>query len=73
MKDKEADAIVAQVVAQLQERREELGISLNKLSELVGMDHSAILRIENGERSPLFRTVVKLAAALEVELESILP
>ena len=67
MKDEEADVLVAQVVGRLKKRREELGLSLNRLSEMAGMSHVGVLQIENGERSPQLRTVFKLAKALDLD------
>ena len=72
MKDSEADKLVTKVVGRLKARREELGMSVNKLSELAGMSHVSILKIESGENSPQLRTVLKLAAALEMDLGDIL-
>lgn len=50
----------------LRDRREELGMSVNKLSKKAGMSHVGILQIESGERSPMLRNAIKLADALEV-------
>lgn len=72
MKDDEADAIVAEVVARLRTRREELGLSINKVAELAGLSHVGVLQIEGGERSPQLRTALKLAAALDLSLAKVL-
>lgn len=67
MNDEEADQFVVQVVRRLRERREELGMSVNKLAEKARMSHVGILQIESGERSPMLRNVIKIAAALEID------
>lgn len=72
MKDEQADRIVTAIVARLRKRREELGLSVNKVAERAGMSHVGVLQIESGERSPLLRTAIKLAHALEIPLSSIL-
>ncbi|BCX49851.1 transcriptional regulator, XRE family protein [Haloferula helveola] len=68
MKEEEADTRVAEIVSRLKARRESLGMSLSRLSELAGMSHVGILQIESGERSPQLRTIIKLAAALDLKL-----
>ncbi len=68
MKDEEADRLVEAIVLRLRERREELGMSVNKLAEKAGMSHVGILQIESGARSPMLRNVVKIAAALDLDL-----
>lgn len=73
MKEEEADTLVAKLVERLKARRKELGMSLNRLSELAGMSHVGILQIEAGERSPQLRTLFKLASALEIEVQYLLP
>lgn len=67
MKDAEADAQVAIIVERLKALRIEQGMSLNQLSELAGISHVGIMKIEAGERSPQLRTVLKMAAALKVD------
>lgn len=72
MKDEQADKIVGAVVQRLRQRREELGMSVNKLAEKAGMSHVGILQIESGERSPMFRNILKIAAALELDLGQVI-
>lgn len=71
MKDDETDRLTAAVVSRLRLRREELGLSVNKLAEMAGMTHVAILKLESGERTPMLRTVLKLARALELRLSEV--
>ncbi|QTN34382.1 helix-turn-helix transcriptional regulator [Akkermansiaceae bacterium] len=46
-------------------------MSVNKVAEKAGMSHVGILQIESGERSPMLRNVIKIAAALEVDLSDL--
>lgn len=66
--DSQADEIVSQLAARLQEVREAKGLSMNQLAGLAGLDQVAISRIEKGDRSPGLRTVLKIANALEIRL-----
>lgn len=72
MKDEETDRLTAAIVARLRKRREELGLSVNKLAEIAGMNHAGLLRIEDGSRTPMLRTALKLAKALEIRLSDVL-
>lgn len=68
MDDTLADEIVAKLVQRLKVAREAKGLSMNALAGLAGLDQVAVSRIEKGERSPGLRTMLKIAAALELEL-----
>lgn len=72
MKDEQADQIVEAVVRRLRERREQLGMSVNRVAEKAGMSHVGILQIESGQRSPMLRNVIKIAAALDMAPEDLL-
>jgi len=54
-----------QVMSQLKSARESKGLSLNAVSEVVGMDRSALSKLENGRRSnPTVETLVRYANAV---------
>jgi transcriptional regulator with XRE-family HTH domain len=72
MKDKETDKLTAAVVGRLRQRRQELGLSVNKLAELAGMTHVGILKLESGDRTPMLRTTLKLSKALGLPLSRVL-
>jgi transcriptional regulator with XRE-family HTH domain len=72
MKDEETDRLTAAVVERLRQRRVELGLSVNKLAEKAGMTHVGILKLESGDRTPMLRTALKLAKALDLRLSSVL-
>ena len=46
-------------------------MSQNKLSELAGLDNSYIGKIEKGEKSPSFKTILKLADALDISVKDL--
>jgi ribosome-binding protein aMBF1 (putative translation factor) len=56
--------IAEQVVA----RRQDLGLSQQELAELVGTTQSAIARLESGGRPPRIDTLLRIANALDCEL-----
>lgn len=55
----------------LTERRNELGISLRELSEKTGLSHTFIRDIEKEKYAPSLENAVKLAAALELDIQRV--
>ena len=51
------------------ERRNELHLSQGELASLVGMQQSAIARLENGEHNSTVDTLLKVADALDLDVE----
>ncbi|MBP3488403.1 MAG: helix-turn-helix transcriptional regulator [Roseburia sp.] len=51
--------------------RKKLGISGTELAGRIGSDKSAVSKLENGERSPNFETLLKIADALETSVETL--
>jgi transcriptional regulator with XRE-family HTH domain len=51
----------------LRELREQKGLSQRQLADQAGMNKDALARLERGERSPSWETVLTLAEALGVE------
>jgi len=58
-------AIIESIIA----RRIELSISQRKLAQLVGMQQPAICRLESGDKDTRIETLVKVANALDLEIE----
>lgn len=59
----------ARIAEQVSERRRELGLSQKQLAELTGTTQSAIARLESGGRPPRIDTLLRIASALDCELE----
>jgi transcriptional regulator with XRE-family HTH domain len=59
----------AQIAAQVADRRRELGLSQQELAELTATTQSAIARLESGGRPPRIDTLLRIASALDCELE----
>jgi transcriptional regulator with XRE-family HTH domain len=53
--------------------RERRALSLTDLSEKSGVSRITIHRIENGKQKPMPRTIRKLAEALQVKIEELIP
>ena len=55
----------AELLRQLRAAREERGLSLAELTELTGMDRSALSKLETGQRpNPTLETLVRYAEAV---------
>jgi ribosome-binding protein aMBF1 (putative translation factor) len=59
----------AQIADQVTERRKELELSQAELAELVATTQSAIARLESGGRPPRIDTLLRIADALDCELQ----
>lgn len=70
--NKIAEAICSQVARLLKEEREKRGVSLNLLSEKAGLSRQTISFIEQELRTPTLDTLVRITAALEIDLEKII-
>lgn len=59
----------ARIAEQVVDRRHALGLSQAELAELTGTTQSAIARLESGGRPPRIDTLLRIANALDCELE----
>ena len=61
--------IFAQIAEQVAEQRKARGVSQAELAELTGTTQSAIARLESGGRPPRIDTLLRVAEALDCELQ----
>jgi transcriptional regulator with XRE-family HTH domain len=59
----------AEIARQLAEQRRARALSQQELAVLVGTTQSAVARIERGDRPPKIDTLLRIANALDCELE----
>jgi transcriptional regulator with XRE-family HTH domain len=64
--------IHAQVIALLRARREKLGMSKTQLAQKAGLSLSMISFVERDLRKPTLDTLLRMAAALEVDLGTLI-
>lgn len=56
----------------MRNRRENMGLSINKLSKITGIARSSIADIENGKRVPGALILYKLSIALKCSMEDLI-
>ena len=56
----------------VREAREEQHLSLNDLAEMLNMNSHTIMAFENGRSNPRIETVLMIAAALHISIDSVL-
>lgn len=66
-----SDKRFQQFATKLKTIRLSKNMSQNKLSELAGIDNSYIGKIEKGNKSPSFKTILRLADALDVSIKDL--
>ena len=66
------DRIASLLVAALRQRRESLGLSMNRLAAESGLSLAMISFVERGMRKPTLDTLLRIAGALDVELWKLL-
>jgi transcriptional regulator with XRE-family HTH domain len=66
------EVICSKVAFLLKEEREKRGLSLNSLAEKAGLSRQTITFIEQELRTPTLDTLLRIATALEVDLETII-
>lgn len=69
MRDIRDDAFYERLTNQVIDRRGELNLSQRELAELCGTTQSAIARFESGARPPKIDTLIRIAEALDCELD----
>lgn len=53
--------------------RKKKGLKQIDLASAIGIDDANLRRIESGRTSPTLKTLIRVAAALEIEVEDLLP
>jgi len=56
----------------IKKRREEIGLSQEKLANTTGLDRTYVSGIERGMRNPSLNNIAKLAAGLKVKVSDLI-
>jgi transcriptional regulator with XRE-family HTH domain len=66
------EAIAANVVKILREKRNQRGLSMNQVAERSGLSQSMISLVEHDLRNPTLDTLLRIADALEIDLSEVI-
>ena len=66
--DQLRERLHAHLIEALRKRRENLGVSMNRLAEKSGLSLSMISFVERGLRKPTLDTLLRIASALDLVL-----
>lgn len=69
----ELDKWIAYISSRIRELRKKAGMTQTQLAEKAGIPQSHVSRLENGEHSPSFTTLEKIAMALNVPVSKLDP
>ncbi len=72
MDDKTRAKICEKTARLLRERRESLGLSMNEVARRTGLAQQTVSFIERGMRMPTLDTLLRIAAALDLDLWEVL-
>ena len=71
--DKKSQELVCSRVAQiLRQEREKRGLSMNLVAERAGLSQQMVSYVEREMRNPTLETLLRIAAALEIDLAHVL-
>ena len=70
--DKSQQAVCSRVAHILRQERERRGLSMNRVAERAGLSQQMVSYVEREMRNPTLETLLRIAAALEIDLAVIL-
>lgn len=70
--DKSQQAVCSQVARKLRQEREKKGLSMNLVAERAGLSQQMVSYVEREMRNPTLETLLRIAAALEIDLPDVL-
>lgn len=70
--DKSQQAICSRVARLLRQEREKRGLSMNMVAERAGLSQQMVSYVEREMRNPTLETLLRIAAALEVDLAEVI-
>ena len=68
LKTPQREAVIANLIGSLREKRLRKKFSLNHVAMLAGLSHAMVSRVEKGERLPTIDTLLRISEALGVDL-----
>jgi transcriptional regulator with XRE-family HTH domain len=72
LKQEHFKAVAARIVYALRRERERRGLSMNTVAARAGLSQQMVSYVERGMRNPTLDTLLRLAAAMEVDLAELI-
>jgi transcriptional regulator with XRE-family HTH domain len=69
---KSQQSVCSQVVRILRREREKRGLSMNSVAERAGLSQQMVSYVEREMRNPTLETVLRIAAALEIDFSQVM-
>jgi transcriptional regulator with XRE-family HTH domain len=70
--NKSQQVVCARVARILRLEREKQGLSMNRVAERAGLSQQMVSYVEREMRNPTLETVLRIAAALEIDLAKVI-
>ena len=70
--DKSQQAVCSAVARILRQEREKRGLSMNAVAERAGLSQQMVSYVEREMRNPTLETLLRIAAAIEIDLAAVL-
>ena len=70
--ERERLATIDRLISSIEDERRKRGLSLNEVAARAGLSHTMVMRVEKRERMPTIDTLLRIAAALDVELGALI-
>jgi transcriptional regulator with XRE-family HTH domain len=70
--NKSQQAVCSRVARILRQEREKRGLSMNAVAERAGLSQQMVSYVEREMRNPTLETVLRIAAALEIDLPRVI-
>jgi transcriptional regulator with XRE-family HTH domain len=65
-------AVCSRVAKILRQEREKRGLSMNRVAQRAGVSQQAVSYIERGKRSPTLETLLRIAAAIDIDFVEVI-
>jgi len=70
--DKSQQAVCTRIAQILRNEREKRSLSMNQVAERAGLSQQMVSYVERGMRNPTIETLLRMAAAIEVDLARVI-
>jgi transcriptional regulator with XRE-family HTH domain len=70
--DKSQQAVCSRIAQLLRREREKRGLSMNRVAERAGLSQQMVSYVERGMRNPTLETLLRIAAAIEIDFTEVL-